>query len=339
MEDWATAFIQTDHGLKPSLVFSMLSTVVSVLETQYSGDTILLVFPDGTSPALLSAMMAGIPFNQAHRLEYAPGEFRVDVTRDSTLRFMDSLLQQPQENDEYAAKIERGRMELQRLRSLPEGQLVSRKDQLLEKERLQAEAQERKVQEQRKARDEADKQARIQRQRDYEISRQRRETNGSTTTTASLGGGILPAVGIIGTFGTFVAVSSLEGNKSENASTETTTQEEVTSSSSVPDLVSVTESTTTAKAKSSRKDEGNVELMQQNKEPTPSLFDKPLSSINTQTKEDRIQMAQVAMQEYLDEDDGGAAWLKVMGEIIEDDDDDGDDDEDDTASFRENSLQ
>ena len=77
--------------------------------------------------------------------------------------------------------------------------------------------------------------------------------------------------------------------------------------------------------------------MQQNKEPTPSLFDKPLSSINTQTKEDRIQMAQVAMQEYLDEDDGGAAWLKVMGEIIQDDGDD--DDEDDTASFRENSLQ
>ena len=76
-------------------------TIVSVLETQYSGDTILLVFPDGTSPALLSAMMAGIPFNQAHRLEYAPGEFRVNVTRDSTLRFMDSLLQQPQANDEH----------------------------------------------------------------------------------------------------------------------------------------------------------------------------------------------------------------------------------------------
>lgn len=35
-----------------------LSQLMSVLETNYSGDTILLVFPDGTSPALLSAMVS-----------------------------------------------------------------------------------------------------------------------------------------------------------------------------------------------------------------------------------------------------------------------------------------
>ena len=41
-----------------------------VLETQYSGDDILLIFPDGTSPALLSCMIAGIPYNRVHELEF-----------------------------------------------------------------------------------------------------------------------------------------------------------------------------------------------------------------------------------------------------------------------------
>lgn len=44
-----------------------------MLETQYSGDTVVLVFPDGTGPALLSAMIAGVPFNRVHELEYQPG--------------------------------------------------------------------------------------------------------------------------------------------------------------------------------------------------------------------------------------------------------------------------
>lgn len=50
------------------------TSVILVLETQFSGDDILLIFPDKNSPALLSSMIAGVPFNKAHVLDFAPGE-------------------------------------------------------------------------------------------------------------------------------------------------------------------------------------------------------------------------------------------------------------------------
>ena len=84
---------------------------MSILETQFSGDEILLVFGDGTSPALLSAVMAGIPLNLVHQLDFRQGEVRYDVTKDSVLRYI--------ENDVspfYNERIERGRKELKDLR-------------------------------------------------------------------------------------------------------------------------------------------------------------------------------------------------------------------------------
>jgi broad specificity phosphatase PhoE len=64
-----------------------LRQLISVLETQYSGDVVLVVAGDGTTLALLSCMMAGIPFDHVHELEYKPGEVRLNVTMDSTLAF------------------------------------------------------------------------------------------------------------------------------------------------------------------------------------------------------------------------------------------------------------
>ena len=54
-----------------------------MLETQYSGDTILLIFPDGTGPALLSCLIGGIPLNRVHELEYGPGEVRLNINYES----------------------------------------------------------------------------------------------------------------------------------------------------------------------------------------------------------------------------------------------------------------
>lgn len=51
-----------------------------MLETYYSGDTILLIFPDGVGPALFSAMIGGIPFNLVHEIAYKQGEIRYDIT-------------------------------------------------------------------------------------------------------------------------------------------------------------------------------------------------------------------------------------------------------------------
>lgn len=70
----------------------------TVLETQYSGDSILLIFPDGTSPALLSALIAGIPLKDTHALNFEPGEYRLDVTMDSTLELFKDKVVSPKYN-------------------------------------------------------------------------------------------------------------------------------------------------------------------------------------------------------------------------------------------------
>ncbi len=59
---------------------------MSVLETQYSGDEILLVFPDGTSPALLSCLIAGVDLRDVHAFNFEPGEVRIDVSMKSTIQ-------------------------------------------------------------------------------------------------------------------------------------------------------------------------------------------------------------------------------------------------------------
>ena len=104
--------------------FLCVCVLPTVLETQFSGDNIVLVFPDGSSPALLSAMMAGIPYNKAHVLEYAPGEIRLDVTRTSTLALYET--KRRENASEYSALLQRGEKELKRLRSLDEESLVSK---------------------------------------------------------------------------------------------------------------------------------------------------------------------------------------------------------------------
>lgn len=91
-----------------------LRQLMSVLETQFSGDTILLVFPDGASPALLMCLMAGIPLNRVHEFNFKPGEIRFDVTMNTILNSMNN-----EENEEYISAIERGREKLKKARANP----------------------------------------------------------------------------------------------------------------------------------------------------------------------------------------------------------------------------
>eukprot|EP00536_Pseudo-nitzschia_multiseries_P005332 jgi/Psemu1/190279/e_gw1.99.74.1 len=57
--------------------FTRLRQFLSLQESRTAGDIILIVFPDGTGPALLSCMMAGIPYQEVHSLEFKPGELRL----------------------------------------------------------------------------------------------------------------------------------------------------------------------------------------------------------------------------------------------------------------------
>jgi len=106
-----------------------LRQLLSVLETQYSGDTVLLVFPDGTGPALLSCLIAGIPLYRVHELEYKPGEVRLDISYESTRRLLDGP------STEYLEIIQEGKEELERLKSLDPDAVVNVKDLRYEQER------------------------------------------------------------------------------------------------------------------------------------------------------------------------------------------------------------
>ena len=141
-----------------------------------------MVFPDGTGPALLSCMIAGIPFNRVHELEYAPGEIRLNVTMASTLKLFEST-----NLEGYNEKIESGKVELERLRDLPPEEMVSAKDIKIERDRQlmetqlkeQKEAQfaqqqqDERVREERAAQLEAEKEQRRRREQEQKEARQR----------------------------------------------------------------------------------------------------------------------------------------------------------------------
>ena len=74
-----------------------------------------MIFPDGTGPALLTCMIGGIPLNRVHELNYEPGEVRLNVVQSRALAM---LPKEPSES--YLEKIEKGKMELQKLRDNPD---------------------------------------------------------------------------------------------------------------------------------------------------------------------------------------------------------------------------
>ncbi len=76
---------------------------------------VLLVFPDGTGPALLSCLIGGIPLNRVHELQFRPGEVRCRVTYEAV---KEMASRSPPST--YYDAIERGRVELKRLRENPD---------------------------------------------------------------------------------------------------------------------------------------------------------------------------------------------------------------------------
>lgn len=95
-----------------------LQQLLSVLETQYSGDTILLIFPDGVGPALLTCLIGGVPLNRVHELEYEPGEIRLDINYDSCRRYLER-----EPSEDYLNALDIGRNQLISLRKDPNQRL------------------------------------------------------------------------------------------------------------------------------------------------------------------------------------------------------------------------
>mmetsp|Transcript_2147 Transcript_2147/g.3180 ORF Transcript_2147/g.3180 Transcript_2147/m.3180 type:complete len:593 (-) Transcript_2147:174-1952(-) len=186
-----------------------LTQFLSVMETQYAGDTVLVIACDGTTLALLSCMMAGIPFSSVHELEYKPGEVQFDVTADSTLALWEErkkLLDQ-----EYIPRLEIGKKELRRLQSSAAEEKLLQQQQRDEENAKIKEAQEERRLEQEKQRELA-KQQTEQRQLERVVKRQRTEENPVQTQTASDS----IKYGAVGTIG-IVAVAILAGSDNNEA--------------------------------------------------------------------------------------------------------------------------
>jgi hypothetical protein len=121
--------------------FIRLRQFLSLQESRTAGETILIIFPDGTGPALLSCMIAGIPFHKVHVLDMVPGELRLDVTPEN----IKALYDQRKDDPEYWAIIEDGKQKLNTLRQKQkDGTLqewISLKDFKAEQEREELERQ------------------------------------------------------------------------------------------------------------------------------------------------------------------------------------------------------
>lgn len=277
-----------------------LRQLLSIMETQYSGDTILLIFPDGTGPALLSAMMAGIPYNRVHELEYAPGEIRLNVTRESTLE----LWKTRQGNATYAALVEQGRKRLKTLRATNE--FVNMKDQKIEAERLTIAQRKIEKDEERVRVEELDRQKYLERQSQV--------ANFQSSDSFALPSVAQALAGVAG-IGAATTQIGRGGDDNDNAlgdSPEKSSDAE--DPISEPLAVEVREPTLTNGSLYS----STTRAAQRVNGDTNSIFDEGPSPLHP---ENRKRTAEKAMQDYMDEDDGGEAWLRSMAELAQSADD------------------
>lgn len=228
---------------------------MSVLETQFSGDTILLVFPDGTSPALLMCLMAGIPVNRVHEFDFQPGEIRYDVKMKTILKSTTSG-----ENLQYVAAIERGREKLKKARDDP-NQFID-------------------------AEEEGDVYYQpVTRTKSHE---KRNDENVSPSQYLSLFG-----IGLLG------SVSKLL-----NPSEEIEEYEE-----------KVEEGNLTHNSQHNTSIENSPELRKMEELVAHAPFEIP--EINEKESElERIEKANIAMDEYLNKDDGGEDWISVLNDLM-----------------------
>ncbi|KAI2502351.1 Histidine phosphatase [Fragilaria crotonensis] len=297
-----------------------LRQLLSVLETQYSGDAVLLVACDGTTLALLSCMMAGIPFEHVHELEYKPGEVRLNVTMDSTLALWEE--RKAAGLVDYNKVIEKGKVELDRLRGMDD--IVSLKDQRIDEEQRELEA---VYQKEQKVKRRIETEERLARQE----RAQRVAAEPSTvppTAAAGVGLGLMAAA---------VVVNSAEKSPEPLSSLERVTPPlDETLPEPIEEPPLRVEDTFLAPPREDRVFDPKLDVVQKSSKPlpwtaSPSSFPdfEARADLGTPmaptvaTSSSRVT-AEQAMEDYLNQDDGGEGWLQVMSELL---DAGGDDDE------------
>lgn len=269
--------------------------VLIVLETQYSGDEIVLVFPDGGSPALLSCLIAGIPLNKCHSLNFAPGEIRFNVNMENSLRLLDEKISSPEYND----ALTMGNEQLVALRTAP----VEEEEEIFVDPSPSA----------------TSETVAIKPSKQSELAKAL-ESGGQKEIPGSPDFFSFGALGAAGSLAMWNGGKEKEDERPilERSPVRTLAFANATGTSTSLFEPSTSFDTVGLQSTVSRKNvtttprnvvEGDVGFI------NPNVFE----DVPVLTKEERIEAANKAMEDYLNQDDGGEAWLSAMNEIMNED--------------------
>lgn len=300
-----------------------LRQLLSVLETQYSGDTILLVFPDGTGPALLTALIGGIPLNRVHELEFSPGEVRFNITMDSAIS---QLPDEPLLS--YKEVLDRGKQELKVLREKPD-EIMNVKDRKYEEERRRTEEEQAmlaKVKEERAlAKQKTLRDTRMDGMGSNEVLDQD-AANEFGDNSLPL---ILVSAGVLTTG--VAALSSTKHDVSGQQSAEDMMMSMNRAAANEVDGNAIGGALANGQVRAVDETDGDVVKdigldgaeSPQNRNNVIIGSEENISndskSANQGSHADPYREAEDAMQEYLNRDDGGEAWLGMLSELMSED--------------------
>jgi Histidine phosphatase superfamily (branch 1) len=324
-----------------------LRQFLSVTETQYSGDAVLVVASDGTTLALLSCLIAGIPFQHVHELEFEPGEVRLNVTMESVLKLWNERRQDADFMKRYNQVIDRGKIELQSLRRMSE--FIPLQDQIMENEQRQRDA---------VYQSEQDEKKRVE-----ALQREERQARAQQIASESSS---LPSRSIIATtVGLGISMAAVIGATSDGTNTDIgedgsdgTAIESILPSSSTPrmnnvrtiqrspsedrmldmNLRNVTKASNPLSWSASPRSfqtvnelvtnqtfnyivdtrKSNTDIGEQNSVTPP--YDELLTASSGTPMTAGTITAEDAMEAYLNQDDGGEGWLQVLSEMLDDED-------------------
>jgi len=251
---------------------------LTALETQYSGDTILLIFPDGTSPALLSAMISGIPYNRVHELNFSPGEIRFNVTVDNVFNHLAASTS----SSVYNSKVNKGKEYLQTLLLTDTEDIINVKE-----EQERAEIQRQKA---------------ISDAKQIQIPRRPSSTAAITLSDSER----VPAYGaLLATL--LVGIGKALKKDDDNSLSIDSTLENVSPLSSSSSVVNTDNSNMTPR----------IVTGAESITPSIP-FQNVISEKKEKSKEEKAKEAEDAMEKYMSQGDGSDEWLGSIAEIIRD---------------------
>ncbi len=268
----------------------------------------------------------GIPLNRVHEINYRPGEIRFDVNYESARALMTEI-----PSKEYSAIIERGIKQLQVLREDPE-KIINVKDQAYEVERVDQINKERMIA---KKKEEAELALKAQKHELQENLKSYTVNKSDMGTFSTMSQGLI--ISCLSAFGIASVLTAMAGLKETATEKQYMQTDEERVSDEINEL-QVTKTSTFNKENingpnfviNSSLDKNNlngpttVDFVLDTEGSTEGASKQPNSEIQdsntalTVLNQSPEERAKLVMEAYLEEDDGGNAWLDLMSGILQD---------------------